>query len=150
MFNVFICRSILLLTIIFLNVPHTVLAGGSEVKELLKTTTSWNGGSFAYPQGKAEITIVNIKLADGESAPMHCHPIPTAGYILKGKIEVVLKSGESQKFHKGDAVMEVSHTIHTGKAIDGPVELLVFYAGAVGIPHTGLPDSTICVDKNNQ
>jgi quercetin dioxygenase-like cupin family protein len=121
------------------------MADGPQIKELLKTPTTWNGGSFTYPKGKAEVTIINIKLAEGKSAPMHCHPIPTAGYILEGKIEVTLKSGESQIFKKGDAVMEVSHTIHNGKAIDGPVELLVFYAGAEGIPHTELPDSKICI-----
>ena len=141
--------SIVFLTILFLLTPKTILAGAPEVKELLKTTTSWNGGSFAYPQGKAEITIVNIRLAEGQSAPMHCHPIPTAGYILEGSIEVNLKSGESQIFKKGDAVMEVSHTIHSGKAIGGPVELLVFYAGAVGTPHTELPDSKNCIDNIN-
>jgi quercetin dioxygenase-like cupin family protein len=139
-----------LLTTFILVAPQTVLADKPEVKELLKTTTSWNGGSFAYPQGKPEITIVNIKLAEEQSAPMHCHAIPTAGYILEGKIEVVLKSGESQTFQKGDAVVEVSHTIHNGKAIGGPVELLVFYAGSVGTPHTELPDSKNCiVGKNN-
>ncbi|MGV7222049.1 MAG: cupin domain-containing protein [Nitrospinales bacterium] len=137
--------SIISLTILFLVTPQISFAGGPEVKELLKTTTTWNGGSFTYPQGKAEVTIVNIKLAEGMSAPMHCHPVPTAGYVLEGKIEVTLNSGESQIFKKGDAVMEVSHTIHNGKAIDGPVELLVFYAGAVGTPHTELPDSNNCI-----
>jgi quercetin dioxygenase-like cupin family protein len=141
--------SIIFLTIIFFIAPQTILAGKPEVNELLKTTTSWDGGSFTYPRGKAEVTIVNIKLAEGESAPMHCHPIPTAGYILEGKIEVTLKSGKSQTFKKGDAVMEVSHTIHSGKAIDGPVELLVFYAGAVGTPHTEMPDSKNCIVGNN-
>jgi quercetin dioxygenase-like cupin family protein len=145
--NKTLSSDIILITILFLYLlsPQAIIAEEPKVKELLKTTTSWDGGSFAYPQGKAEVTIVNIKLVEGESAPMHCHPIPTAGYILEGTIEVTLKSGKLQTFKKGDAVMEVSHTIHSGKAIGGPVELLVFYAGALGTKHTELPDSKNCI-----
>ena len=49
--------------------------------EILRTTESWDGGSFAYPAGEAEVTTVVMSLDAGEETPFHCHPVPTLGYI---------------------------------------------------------------------
>ena len=104
--------------------------------ELLKATKSWDGGSFAYPTGKPQVTAIRLKLDEGQSSPHHCHPVPTMGYVIKGEIEVTLKSGKKRTFKAGDSVVEVMQTVHQGKAINGPVEIVVFYAGEVGTPNT--------------
>ena len=58
------------------------------------------------------------------------------GFVIKGEIEVTLKSGKKRTFKAGDSVVEVMQTVHQGKAINGPVEIVVFYAGEVGTPNT--------------
>jgi quercetin dioxygenase-like cupin family protein len=116
--------------------------------ELLSTTTTWEGEQIVYPEGEAQITSVLLKIAEGEVTPFHCHPVPTLGYILKGRIEVETQSGESSVFREGESVVEVLGTLHRGKALGGPVEIVVFYAGSTSVPNTVLPgddaDSKFC------
>jgi quercetin dioxygenase-like cupin family protein len=116
--------------------------------ELLSTTTTWEGEQIVYPEGEAQITSVLLKIAEGEVTPFHCHPVPTLGYILKGKIEVETQSGETSVFSEGESVVEVLGTLHRGKALGGPVEIVVFYAGSTAVPNTVLPgddpDSELC------
>ena len=112
---------------------------GADV--LLDTRTSWDGGSVAYPEGKARVTSVILQIKPGEEPPFHCHPVPTMGYVLRGSVEVVTARGDRQRFDEGSALLEVMTTMHRGRAVDGPVDIVVFYAGAEGIPTTVLPDS---------
>jgi hypothetical protein len=42
---------------------------------------------------------------------------------------------------EGESVIEVLRTVHRGKAIGGPVEIIVFYAGATDIPNTVFPEN---------
>ena len=109
-------------------------------EELLKTTESWDGGEIAYPKGQAEITSVKMRFEAGESIPFHCHPVPTLGYILEGTLEVETKDGSKTILKKGDSAVEVMKTVHRGTAIDGPVEIVVFYAGATHLPTTVFPE----------
>lgn len=108
--------------------------------ELLKTTTTWEGGDIQYPQGDAEVTSVKLKIEEGELTPFHCHPVPTIGYVLSGHIEVETQDGRKMQFKQGDSVVEVLKTVHRGKALEGPVEIVVFYLGATHIPNTVLPE----------
>ena len=112
---------------------------GADV--LLDTQTSWDGGPVNYPPGETRITSAILKIKPGEEPPFHCHPVPTMGYVLSGSVEVLTASGDRQRFDEGSALLEVMKTLHRGRAVDGPVELVVFYAGAEGIPTTVLPDS---------
>lgn len=112
---------------------------GAEV--LLETQTSWDGGSLAYPAGTAQVTSVMLHIEPGEDPPFHCHPVPTMGYVLRGTLEVETEHGDTQRLVKGNAVVEVMKTLHRGRAIDGPVDIIVFYAGAQGVPTTVLPGS---------
>ncbi|MEZ5570709.1 MAG: cupin domain-containing protein [Halioglobus sp.] len=116
-------------------------ASGVQSEELLKTTTTWEGGSIAYPQGQAEVTAFILKIAPGETPKFHCHPVPTLGYVLKGSLEVETKDGKKIVLHEGDSTVEVLRTVHRGKALEGPVEIIVFYAGATDIPTTVFPEN---------
>ena len=108
----------------------------AEVELLLKSDKSWDGGALRYPPGDPEISILRISLEEGEETPLHCHPVPTFGYLLKGTLEVKTGSGQTTLIREGQAAIEVMDTLHRGKAIRGPVEILVFYAGTAGLMNT--------------
>lgn len=118
--------------------------------ELLKADKSWNGGAFSYPQGEPEITSKLLRLNVGDDIPFHCHPVPTFGYVLEGTIRVKLKSGESAEFSKGQSLVEVFKTLHKGEAVGGPVEVLVFYAGAKGLENTLKEGDPQCITETNR
>ncbi len=111
---------------------------GSE--ELLRAQQSWDGGEIFYPQGQAEITSFILRIEEGETPKFHCHPVPTMGYVLKGSVEVETKNGKKVTFSEGDSAVEVMRTVHRGRAINGPVEIVVFYAGSTSLPNTVFPE----------
>jgi len=105
-------------------------------EELLKSSSSWDGGAIAYPPGEPEITAVKLSIKEGEALPLHCHPVPTLGYILSGSVEVQTTDARRRVFNQGETLVEVMGTLHRGTAQGGPVEILVFYAGARGLSNT--------------
>ncbi len=121
----------------------TLLASTNLIfaQELLKTTKTWEGHEIVYPEGEAEVTSLKLKIQEGETSKFHCHPVPTLGYILKGTVEIETKEGKKIILKEGDSAVEVLRTVHRGKAIDGPVEIIVFYAGATDLPNTVLPEN---------
>jgi len=108
---------------------------------LLRSGADWAGRDIVYPVGDAEVTAVILRIEEGDSPPFHCHPVPTLGYVLRGVVEVQTRDGRRAVFREGQAVVEVMHTVHRGRALEAPVEILVFYAGAVDAPTTVLPDN---------
>ncbi len=107
---------------------------------LLETQTSWDGGALAYPQGPVQITSFILRLDEGDQPGFHCHPVPTMGYVLKGRIRVETSDGNMATFEAGQSVVEVMRTMHRGAAVDGPVEIIVFYAGSTDVPTTVFPE----------
>lgn len=103
---------------------------------LVKGSTSWDGGTIAYPQGKAELIVQKITVSPGDkeiSLAMHCHTIPLAAYVTKGSLKVVKANGEEKMFKAGDAFIEVMKTWHKG-VFNEEAELIVFYAGEKDVP----------------
>jgi len=97
---------------------------------------SWDGGTFEYVKGKAEITIQKIDIRPGSeevSLAIHCHSMPLAAYVAKGSVKVVKPSGENKLYKAGDAFIEVMNKWHKGVFVED-TELLVFYAGKEGLP----------------
>lgn len=111
-----------------------------QAENLLQSTTSWDGGEIYYPEGDAEITSFILRLEEGKEVPYHCHPVPTMGYVLKGSVEVETDNGDKTVLHQGESAIEVMKTVHRGKAVNGPAEIVVFYAGAEGVPNTVMLD----------
>ncbi|MGH8185522.1 MAG: cupin domain-containing protein [Steroidobacteraceae bacterium] len=108
-----------------------------KVKEVLKTSTTWNGAPIKYPEGKPEITGLIIEVAPGGETSWHEHPFPSVGMVLEGTLEVTLTDGKKKLIKSGEALAEVINTAHNGRNIGtGPLKLLVFYSGAVGKPLT--------------
>ena len=107
---------------------------------LLQSTRSWDGGAIAYPEGNAQITSVILRVEEGAEPPFHCHPVPTIGYVLNGSLEVETSNGDKVLLKQGESVVEVMRTVHRGVAVEAPAEIVVFYAGAEGVPVTVLPE----------
>ena len=108
-------------------------SGAIKVKQLIKTTQSWNGDPITYPVGQAEITGMMVEFAPGAETGWHKHPAPSFGVILEGELFVTLKDGKTKLLKAGDAAVEVTNTWHNGKNTGTvPTKLIVFYAGAVG------------------
>ena len=111
----------------------------AQPEPLLQTTTTWEGGEIIYPDGDAEVTAVILRIDEGDTPPFHCHPVPTLGYVINGVVEVETRDGKKRRISKGESVVEVMNTVHRGTAVEAPVEIIVFYAGARGVPTTVLP-----------
>jgi quercetin dioxygenase-like cupin family protein len=104
-----------------------------KVTSLLKTTSGWDGKQIVYPEGQAELTALLVEIAPGESTGWHQHPVPSFGFLLEGTLEITLMDGRVKRLESGEALSEVTETMHIGRAVSKtPVKIVVFYAGAVG------------------
>lgn len=103
---------------------------------LLKSDHSWDGAPYVgYPAGRPELSLVRIVIPPHTALPWHTHPIPNAAYVVSGTLQVELRgSSKIQSLHAGDTLSETVNTVHRGVTGEQPVELLVFYAGAPGVP----------------
>ncbi|MBY0417065.1 MAG: cupin domain-containing protein [Pararheinheimera sp.] len=122
---------------LFLSFSSTLFAietsSAVKVTPVLKTSQSWDGALLKYPQGQAEITGIRIEIAPGGETGWHLHAVPSFGVVLQGQLEITLRNGKKNVVKAGDALAEVVNTAHSGKNIGTePVQLLIFYAGAVG------------------
>lgn len=107
-----------------------------EVKQLLKTTNSWDGVKYSrYPSGQPEVTILHYKIPPHSTLPWHEHPVINAAYVLSGHLKVTRESdGKSVVVGPGDVLAEMVDLPHRGQSTDEPVELIVFYAGTPTVP----------------
>lgn len=108
-------------------------AAALAVTTILRAETSWDGKPIVYPEGRAEITGMVVEIAPGGETGWHLHPVPSFGMLLEGELEVRLRTGESRRIRAGEALAEVTNTLHNGRNVGAvPVRIVVFYAGAVG------------------
>jgi quercetin dioxygenase-like cupin family protein len=117
-------------------------AEGPAVKTdiLLQADHAWNGSLYqSYPQGQPELTLVRIKIPPHTALPWHTHAAPNAAYVVSGTLRLEIRGSNQVKLlHAGDTLPETVGTVHRGLSGDQPVELLVFYAGAKGLPLASL------------
>lgn len=119
----------------------TALAGhpqlpGVKVESLLSTNNSWDGTAYGhYPSGKPEVSVLRYSIPAHTTLPWHSHAIPNVAYIVSGQITVEKQStGETRVFKAGEAMAEMVDSPHRGYTGAEPAELVVFYAGAKGLP----------------
>lgn len=108
--------------------------GRLQAIELKKTSKAWDGSELPnYPQGKPEITILNIKIPPNYKLPMHKHPVINVGILTKGQLKVVSENGESLLLKEGESIIEIVDKWHYG-INEGPdvAEIFVVYMGIVG------------------
>ena len=101
---------------------------------LIQSSTSWDGQPFDYPEGTPEISVVRIRIPAGASLPWHCHPVPLAGVLTRGRLQVTKRDGEHITVEEGEGLIEVSRQWHRGRA-EEDAEIIVVYAGAAGMPN---------------
>jgi len=109
-----------------------------EVKELAKSTKSWDGEKLPlYPQGQPEITILRIKIPAGAELEIHNHPVINAGILIKGELTVITENHKTLHLKVGDSIVELVNKKHYGKN-EGTetAEIVVFYAGVENKPIT--------------
>ena len=108
---------------------------GIRVETGLKTDSSWDGGQIKYPRGDAEVTGLVIEVDPGMETGWHRHEIPSFAYILSGELEVRTEDGATKLLKTGDMLAEVVGVVHNGRNVGKEtVRLVVFYAGAKGVP----------------
>jgi quercetin dioxygenase-like cupin family protein len=110
----------------------------SEV--LLQTTKSWDGETYtSYPAGQPQVSVVRIYVPPHSALPWHSHPVINAGYVLSGKLFVEKKcNGMKQQVSAGEVLPEMLDGVHRGYTESESALLIVFYAGAEGVPLTVL------------
>lgn len=117
---------------------HELNDSAVSVKELVKTTKSWDGEFLhTYPHGQPEITIRRISIPAGARLDAHIHKVINAGVLMSGQLTVMTADGKTLHLKAGDPIVEVVDTLHYGLN-EGkvPAEIIVFYAGTVGVPIT--------------
>ena len=108
-----------------------------KIEILAKTTKSWDGSTIPpYLSGQPEITILKITIPSQAIVDWHNHPVILMGYLLKGELTVESAEGKTVVFKEGDTVVEIVNKLHRGiNRGKNPVEIIVFYAGNVGVPN---------------
>jgi quercetin dioxygenase-like cupin family protein len=109
-----------------------------KVEQVLQTTQSWDSSPYtSYPTGQPQVTVLRITIPPNTALHWHRHPIISVGYVLSGHLTLEKRdTGERTILLAGQAVAETVQTTHRGFTTDEPVELIVFYAGQVGLPLT--------------
>jgi len=107
-----------------------------SVETLLKTEASWDGTPYErYPDGAPELTVLKITIPPRTALAWHRHPMPNAAYVVSGELLVEKRDGgQTIRLVAGDVLPEMVEGVHRGVTGDVPVVLIVFYAGARGLP----------------
>lgn len=107
-----------------------------SVETLLKAGASWDGTPYErYPDAAPELTVLRITIPPRTALPWHRHPMPNAAYVVSGELLVEKRDGgQTIRLVAGDVLPEMVNGVHRGVTGDVPVVLIVFYAGARGLP----------------
>ena len=99
------------------------------VETIISATESWNGDSFKYLRGQAEMKLEKIIAQPGFKTPLHLHPQPGIIYVQKGTLYCETSDGLSLTVGTGESFASSQDTIHYCKN-NGDEEMVVFSASA--------------------
>ena len=99
------------------------------VETLISASESWNGDSFRYPRGQAEMKLEKITAKPGFKTPLHLHPQPGIIYVQKGTLYCETSDGKSLTIRDGETFASSQDTAHYCQNI-GNEEMVVFSASA--------------------
>ena len=99
------------------------------VETLISSTESWNGDSFKYPIGHAEMKLEKIIAQPGFKTPLHLHPQPGIIYIQQGTLFCETNNGQNLKVSAGESFASSQDTVHYCKN-NGDEEMVVFVTSA--------------------
>ena len=103
------------------------------IETLISASESWNGDSYKYPIGKAQLTLQKITAQPNFKTNIHSHPQPGIAYVIQGSISCRTSDGQSLKAVAGESFATPQDTSHYCK-IDGDetAVILVTSAGTKG------------------
>tara|TARA_B100000579_G_scaffold422020_1_gene423533 strand:+ start:300 stop:731 length:432 start_codon:yes stop_codon:yes gene_type:complete len=99
------------------------------VETLISVTESWNGDSFKYPRGQAEMKLEKITAQPGFKTPLHLHPQPGIIYIQRGTLYCKTSDGKSLTVGAGESFASSQGTVHYCEN-NGDEEMVVFVSSA--------------------
>ena len=99
------------------------------VETLISATESWNGDSFKYPRGQAEMKLEKITAQPGFKTPLHLHPQPGIIYVQKGILYCETSDAQSLTVGAGESFGSSQDTVHYCEN-NGNEEMIVFVASA--------------------
>ena len=99
------------------------------VETLISASESWNGDSFRYPRGQAEMKLEKITAKPGFKTPLHLHPQPGIIYVQRGTLYCETSDGQSLTVGAGESFASSQDTAHFCQNI-GNEEMVVFSASA--------------------
>ena len=99
------------------------------VETLISATESWNGDSFKYPKGQAEMKLEKITAQPGFKTPLHLHPQPGIIYVQRGTLYCEASDGKSLTVGTGESFASSQETVHYCEN-NGDEEVVVFVASA--------------------
>ena len=99
------------------------------VETLISASESWNGDSFSYPRGQAEMKLEKITAQPGFKTPLHLHPQPGIIYVQRGTLYCETSDGQSLTVVAGESFASSQDTAHYCQNI-GDDEMVVFSASA--------------------
>jgi quercetin dioxygenase-like cupin family protein len=118
-------------------IPNALEADEQEVQvqQVLQTTGSWDGGEYqGYLVGRPRLTVLRIKMPPNTALLWHRHPVISVGYVLSGEVMLEKReTGERTVVLAGQAIAETVQTTRRAFTTSEPAELVVFYAGQVGM-----------------
>ncbi len=99
------------------------------VETLISATESWNGDSFKYPRGQAEMKLEKITAQPGFKTPLHLHPQPGIIYVQKGTLYCKTSDAQFLTVEVGESFASSQDTIHYCEN-NGDEEMVVFVTSA--------------------
>ena len=99
------------------------------VETLITATEAWNGDSFSYPRGQAEMKLEKIIAQPGFQTSLHIHPQPGIVYIQNGTLYCETSNGLSITLETGESFASSQDTVHYCQN-NGDEEMVVFSASA--------------------
>jgi quercetin dioxygenase-like cupin family protein len=122
--------------VLFTLVANTTIAAEVTSQVVLRSDRAWDGTPYrSYPAGVPELTVLKIVLPPHSTLDWHEHPMPNVAYVLSGELTVE-KADTMETLHlkQGEALPEMVDSRHRGMTGNRTTELIVFYAGAKGLP----------------
>lgn len=108
---------------------------GLKIETLVQGTSAWDATPYRrYPGGQPLISVLKITIAPHTALQWHSHPMPNAAYVLSGELTLEERDGIRKHFVAGQALTETVDRIHRGVTGESSAVLIVFYAGASGLP----------------
>lgn len=112
-----------------------------QIVRLAESSASWDGAPLpAYPAQRPCVTVLRGVVPPSARLAPHLHRIINAGVVLRGELTVVSENGRERTFHAGEGFVETVGTLHYGENRGGEeAEIIMFYAGAEGLPLSEKP-----------